>query len=189
MKLVVGLGNPGSKYQGTRHNVGFDVLSCLSTRFSASSPSRKHEAEIAEITIGEEKVLLAAPQTYMNLSGQSVQKVASFFKLELDEILVICDDMNLDVGKIRLRASGSAGGQNGLKDIQNRLNSQEVSRLRVGIGRPPERFPAKDYVLSRFRSVEKDSVEESIYNAADSVECWVREGIQTAMNRFNGPLK
>ena len=189
MKLIVGLGNPGSKYKGTRHNVGFEVLALLSDRFFGLSPSRKHEAEIAEISIDSERVLLAAPQTYMNLSGQSVQKIASYFKIERDEILVVCDDMNLDVGRIRLRAGGSAGGQNGLNDILNKMSSKDIPRLRIGIGRPPERFPSKDYVLSRFRPDETDSIKEALNSAADAAEFWVREGIQAAMNKFNGPEK
>ena len=186
MKLVVGLGNPGRQYAGTRHNVGFDVLAELANRFAGGSPSVKYQADCVEIVIGSEKVLLVAPQTFMTLSGRSVGQFVTFYKLPLSDLLVICDDMNLPLGKLRLRAGGSAGGQKGLADILTRLGSQDVPRLRVGIGQPPQRVDGVDYVLSRFRSGERDVMLESNRLAAGAVECWVREGLERAMSRFNG---
>ena len=189
MKLVVGLGNPGQKYQGTRHNVGFVLVELLAKRFFASPASIKHEAEVTEVQIGQERVLLAAPQTFMNLSGQSVQKIVSYFKISHNEILIACDDIHLDIEKIRIKPAGSAGGQNGLKDIINRLGSQEIPRLRIGVGKPPERFSTSDFVLSHFRKEEKEPIEFSIIQAADAVELWAKEGLDAAMNRYNGSIQ
>ncbi|MCA9068127.1 MAG: aminoacyl-tRNA hydrolase [Planctomycetaceae bacterium] len=185
MKIVVGLGNPGAKYRGTRHNVGYEVLAELANRHGGASPILKHDAELVEIFLGGEKVLLVAPQTYMNLSGRSVWPLVDFYKLPLDDLLIICDDLNLDVGRLRLRPSGSAGGQNGIKHIIQQLGSQEFPRLRIGIGRPPGRMDAAAYVLARFLSEEREMMDEAILSAADGVELWVREGCDKAMNRIN----
>jgi len=192
MKVVVGLGNPGSEYQGTRHNVGFLVLEELlrrhessGTRFSRSSP--RFEAAIAEIRVGNETVRLVAPQTYMNLSGRSVRKVVDFYHLPLDDLLVVCDDLNLELGRLRLRASGSAGGQKGLNDIINRLGTDDFCRLRVGIDRPPGRMNAADYVLRKFQKSEQELIGPAVVSAADAVELWVRDGIEVTMNCYNGP--
>jgi PTH1 family peptidyl-tRNA hydrolase len=191
MKVVVGLGNPGPKYRRTRHNVGFDVLAELARRHGAGSPSVKHEAEIAEAFVGGEKTLLVAPQTYMNLSGRAVWPLVEFYKLDpenlADELLVVCDDMNLDFGRLRMRAGGSAGGQKGLQNIIQHLGTEEVPRLRVGIGRPPGRMDGAAYVLARFTEDEAAEMEHTIPEAADGVELWIREGIETAMNRVNAP--
>jgi peptidyl-tRNA hydrolase, PTH1 family len=185
VKVVVGLGNPGRKYVGTRHNIGFDVVVLLAGRFSADRWRTRFEAETTEIEIGGERVLLAAPQTYMNLSGRSVRSIINFFKLPLSDLLLICDDMNLPCGRLRLRKSGSAGGQKGLKNTIDQLGSEQFARLRIGIGRPPEGMDSSRYVLQSYSKAEREIMEETAHRAADAVETWVREGIEPAMNRFN----
>ncbi|MBC8114393.1 MAG: aminoacyl-tRNA hydrolase [Candidatus Saccharimonas sp.] len=185
MKIVVGLGNPGDKYEGTRHNVGFDVLAELGRRWGAGKPKVRFEAEVAEIACGTEKLLLVAPQTFMNLSGRSVQQFIRFFQAELTDVLVVCDDLNLKVGQLRLRASGSAGGQKGLQSILTCLGSEVVPRLRLGIGRPPANIDASDYVLSRFRKDELEQTDGAIVRAASAVDVWAKDGISVAMNQFN----
>ena len=185
MKLVVGLGNPGKQYAGTRHNIGFEVLFELSRRFSAPFARQKFEAEYAELQLQKEKVLLIAPQTYMNLSGQSVQKFCSFYHLAPADVLVVCDDLNLPLGKLRMRASGSAGGQKGLQNITQLLGTQDVARLRVGIDPPPSGRDAKDWVLGAFSKSELSLVETAVQQAAQAVETWVTQGLAAAMNRFN----
>lgn len=185
MKLVVGLGNPGKKYHGTRHNIGFDVLACLAQRCAIGRPKAKFNAEVAETTIKNQKTILLSPLTYMNLSGQSVRAAVDFYKLPLTELLVICDDINLDVARLRFRPTGSAGGQNGLKDIIKRLGTQDFGRLRIGVGRPPPRWDAADFVLGKFSQEDAVEMEKTIQRAANAVETWVENGIQSAMNQFN----
>lgn len=185
MKLVVGLGNPGRKYEGTRHNVGFDLLAELARRHSASKPKVKFEAEFAEATIGGERVLFVAPQTYMNLSGRSVRQVVDFYQLPVSDLLVVCDDINLPLGKIRLRRSGSSGGQQGLENILQQLGTEEFARLRIGIDPPPEGTDAADYVLGRFGKREIAALDAAMISAGNAVETWIGEGIEAAMNRFN----
>ena len=186
MKLVVGLGNPGAEYARTRHNVGFDVLSELCRRWHATAPRRKYQAEFSESHYAGEKILLVAPQTYMNLSGDSVSQFVKFFQVTLGDLLIICDDMDLPLGRLRFRTRGSAGGQKGLKHILQVLSSEEVPRLRFGIGRPPGQMNPVDYVLGRFPKQEIPLYEEAVSRAADGVEIWIREGIAAAMNRVNG---
>jgi PTH1 family peptidyl-tRNA hydrolase len=189
MHLVVGLGNPGRKYNGTRHNVGFEVLAELARRHAAPDARSGFEAEVTETTIAGRRTLLAAPRTYMNLSGRSVQQIVKFYKLPLEDLLVICDDMNLPAGKLRLRKSGSAGGQKGLQNIIDQLGTQDFSRLRIGIGRPPENIDAVDYVLTRFRSDERELLEDAVSDAASAVETWLRDGADAAMNSINPSAK
>ncbi len=189
MKIVVGLGNPGAKYRGTRHNVGYEVVAELAKRHGGGPPSLKHEAEIVEIFVEGEKILLVAPQTFMNLSGRSVWPLVDFYKLPVSDLLIVCDDLNLDVGRLRLRASGSAGGQNGLKHIIQQLGSEEFPRLRIGIGRPPGRMNAADYVLARFFPEERDIMDEAVLSAADGVELWIKQGCGKAMNVVNAAPK
>lgn len=188
MKLVVGLGNPGRKYAGTRHNVGFETLAELARRCGAAGPQVKFDAELLDVSLAGSRVLLAAPQTYMNLSGRSVRQILTFYKLPLDEILVVCDDLNLPCGRLRLRRSGSAGGQKGLQNIIDQLGTQEIARLRIGIDRPAnDRVDPADYVLSRFFSEQREIIDRAIPAAADAVELWVTAGIDAAMNRTNVP--
>jgi peptidyl-tRNA hydrolase, PTH1 family len=185
MKVVVGLGNPGRRYQNTRHNVGFEALAELARRHNASKPTTQFEAEVAEIFVGGVKVLLLAPQTYMNLSGRSVSRCVRFYQLTLDNLLIVCDDMNLPFGCLRFRASGSAGGQKGLNDTIAMLGTKEFSRLRIGIGRSPDFMDARDYVLSRFNKTERRTMEDTLVNAANGIETWVQDSIDAAMNQYN----
>jgi PTH1 family peptidyl-tRNA hydrolase len=185
VRLIVGLGNPGSRYAGTRHNVGFDVLRELAERNGSPKPARKFEAELVEVMIGGEKVLLFAPQTYMNESGRSVRQCVDFYQTDPEQIVIVCDDKDLEVGRLRWRRKGSAGGQKGLGNILNRLGTTEISRLRIGIGPPPEGWNTADYVLSRFRPDELEEVKRATLLAADSLEDWVRDGVESCMNKYN----
>jgi peptidyl-tRNA hydrolase, PTH1 family len=187
MKVIVGLGNPGDKYAGTRHNVGFDVLDELARQWGAAKPKLRFEAQLTEILCDKEKLLLCAPQTFMNLSGRSVQQVCRFFQIENSDVLVVCDDLNLDPGQIRLRPSGSAGGQKGLQSILTCMGSQEIPRLRLGIGRPQPPMDAVNYVLAKFRKEELQTIDAAVIRAARAVQTWASEGMAAAMNRFNGP--
>ncbi len=185
MKLVVGLGNPGRKYEHTRHNVGYAVLGEL-VRRAASRPARsRFHGEVVEADIGGVRTLLLCPTTYMNQSGHSVAEARQFYKLPLENMLVVCDDLNLPLGKLRFRASGSSGGHKGLEDIIRRLGSERFARLRIGIGQVPEGWDAADYVLARFAEVEKPAIEEAIAQAAGAVADWVCRGIHYCMNRYN----
>ena len=186
MKIVIGLGNPGDKYVGTRHNVGFDVLAELGKRWGFSRPKSRFEAEFTEFACGVEKLLLVAPQTFMNLSGRSVHQFARFFQIPLVDLLVVCDDLNLRLGQLRMRPSGSAGGQKGLSSILTCLGSEEIPRLRLGVGRPPPDWDPADYVLSRFRKEELGQIDAAISRAASSIEVWAKDGMTIAMNLFNG---
>ncbi len=183
--MVVGLGNPGRKYISTRHNVGFEVIAELARRFEVGRPRAKFDGEFAETVIQNEKILLVCPLTFMNLSGQCVQAAIDFYNLELDDLLVVCDDINLDLARIRIRAAGSAGGQKGLNDIIRRLGTQAFGRLRLGIGRVPPNWDASDYVLGKFSAEERAEMEKTVRKSADAVEHWVGFGIQSAMNQFN----
>lgn len=186
MKVIVGLGNPGSKYAGTRHNVGFDVIDYLAAAPGCTPFREKFEAFVAELKEGEETVLLVKPLTFMNLSGRSVRAAIDFYKLPLGELLVVCDDFNLPLGKLRIRPKGSHGGQNGLRSIQEHLGTDEYTRLRIGVGEPAP-GDAIDHVLSKFRPGERKAVEDAIATAAQAALVWLRQGTAAAMNRFNGP--
>ncbi|MBR9803097.1 aminoacyl-tRNA hydrolase [bacterium] len=185
MKVIVGLGNPGGKYEGTRHNVGFEVLYELARKWQASGVTRAHEAEIAEVHVAGEKTLLVAPQTFMNLSGRSVGSLVKFYKVDLEDLLVISDDLNLPCGQLRLRASGSSGGQKGIRDIIAHLGTEDFPRLRVGIGRPPGRMDVSTFVLKRFLAEERETMDLTVRDAVDAVELWLREGVTAAMNKVN----
>ena len=185
MKLVVGLGNPGREYEGTRHNVGFQLLAEMSRRYDGGRPKSKFQAELVEVLVGTERVLLLAPQTFMNLSGSSVQKAIVFYQLPLADLIVVCDDLNLPLGRIRIRTGGSAGGQKGLDNTIRQLGTQEFPRLRIGIDPPPQNRDAVDYVLGRFSKKELEIIGPAVATAANAVETWIREGIEAAMNRYN----
>ncbi|MGZ3337957.1 MAG: aminoacyl-tRNA hydrolase [Isosphaeraceae bacterium] len=186
MKLVVGLGNPGTKYQGTRHNVGFELIDRLASGGRGANFTRKFDGQMAETEIDFRRVLLLKPETFMNLSGRSVGQAVRFFKLEPHEILAVCDDLSLPVGKIRIRPGGSDGGQKGLRDIAAHLGTDQFPRLRIGIG-DQGGSDAVDYVLSRFRGPERAAIDDSLILASQAVAVWVTQGIDPAMNRFNGP--
>jgi PTH1 family peptidyl-tRNA hydrolase len=186
MKVIVGLGNPGSKYAGTRHNVGFDVIDYLAAAPGCTPFREKFEAFVAELKEGEETALLVKPLTFMNLSGRAVRAVIDFYKLPLGELLVVCDDFNLPLGKLRIRTKGSHGGQNGLRNIREQLGTDEYARLRIGVGEPSP-GDAVDHVLSRFKPGERKAVQDAIATAAQAAITWIRQGTAAAMNRFNGP--
>ncbi|WP_437227949.1 aminoacyl-tRNA hydrolase [Planctomicrobium sp. SH661] len=185
MKIVVGLGNPGRKYVGTRHNIGFEVLKVLAERNAAERWRSRFEAETTEIQLGGERLLLVAPQTFMNLSGRSVRSVVEFHKTPLTDLLVICDDLNLSCGRLRIRTSGSAGGQKGIQNIIDQLGTPEFPRLRIGIGRPSEGVETVNYVLQTFAKSERPIVEQAVDRAEAAVEKWANEGIVVAMTLFN----
>ena len=185
MKLVAGLGNPGRHYEGTRHNVGFEVVDRLAAEAGDVSAAKKFEALAYDVVRPGEKLLLLKPQTYMNLSGRSLKAAADFYRTPPEDILVVCDDMNLPPGSIRLRASGSAGGQNGLKDILTHFGTEAVPRLRIGVGRPKGRMTDVDYVLSSPRGDEAEELRLGVALAADAVREWAGSGIDRAMNKFN----
>jgi PTH1 family peptidyl-tRNA hydrolase len=184
MKLIVGLGNPDNKYDQTRHNVGFRVVDALAERFGVTVRRKKFNALAEEVHAEDTKLLLLKPQQYMNRSGHAVATAAGFYKLSPVDILVVTDDMALDVGRIRLRAKGSAGGHNGLKDIIARLGSDDFGRLRVGIG-DSGRMDAAAYVLSRFSAEERDVIDRVVQTAVDAICCWLRDGADIAMTRYN----
>lgn len=182
MKIVVGLGNPGSRYAGTRHNVGFAVVDSLVG--PSSRPQSRFQAEVHELREDTEKVLLLKPATFMNRSGLSVRQAVDFYQVPLADLLVICDDINLPLGKLRVRQRGTHGGHNGLRDIQAHLGTTEYSRLRIGIDSPGEE-PAEQYVLERFRPVERPVIQDAVALAAQAVEVWIRRGIEACMNQYN----
>ncbi len=199
MKLVIGLGNPGSQYQGTRHNVGFDVVDSLAAKLGwigrpdqFDTMSRmKFEAMTFDGTLnkvsgGDEKLLLVKPLTFMNLSGKSVQQAMAFYQLTPADVVIVLDDLALPCGKIRLRPAGSSGGHNGLKDIERVLGTDQYPRLRLGIDSAPPRIPGRDYVLGKFTPEQRSRLDPAIDRAAGAIVTWVDKGIELAMGQFNG---
>jgi peptidyl-tRNA hydrolase, PTH1 family len=186
MKLVVGLGNPGRKYEGTRHNVGFDVLARLARECGAAAPRKKFDAEVCECPLAGEKALLLAPQTFMNRSGVSVRQALDFYQVAHEDLMVVCDEFQLPVGELRIRRGGSDGGQNGLADVIRVLGTKEFPRLRIGIGPVPDRWNPADFVLGKFSASEREIVDVEIARAVDAIQLWASEGVGPAMNRFNG---
>jgi PTH1 family peptidyl-tRNA hydrolase len=185
MKLVVGLGNPGKKYDGTRHNVGFEVVDRMAQGANVGSFQERFDADIAEWREDAEKILLMKPLTFMNLSGRAVRSALEFYQIEFSDLLVICDDMALPLGKLRFRARGTHGGHNGLRDIQQHLGTTEYPRLRIGVDVPNENRDAVDHVLGKFTPSEKPVVEDAIQLAVQGVAMWVKEGTQKCMNEYN----
>jgi PTH1 family peptidyl-tRNA hydrolase len=184
LKLIVGLGNPGSEYSDTRHNVGFWVADELAARNKVKfRESAKWRARTARITGVDDDVLLAEPTTFMNLSGWAVRELAAFYKIGWTDMLVLVDDADLPLGKLRIRVNGSAGGHNGLKSIIQELGTQEFPRLRIGVGRQPGEL--KNHVLGRFGTEEREPIENAVKKAADAAEMFVTDGILKAMNTFN----
>ena len=184
MKLIVGLGNPGTEYAGTRHNVGFEVIDLLAKRHGIAVSKRNFKAVYGEGTIANERVILARPMTYMNLSGEAVGALARFYKIQTADIILISDDIALPTGKLRLRLKGSPGGHNGLDNIFRLLGTQEIPRVRVGVG-AANPGDMRGHVLSKFRKEDADIIAEAQERAADAMEAALREGFETAMNRFN----
>ncbi len=184
MKLIVGLGNPGPKYTGTRHNVGFAVVDEFASRWSIDLKTEKFHAWFGKGSAHGEQVVLLKPTTYMNRSGSAVLAAGRFYKLELSDLLVVSDDMALPVGRLRMRAGGSPGGHNGLSDVMRHVGSDEWCRLRIGIGEPLG--DASSYVTSRFGDDEQAVMEPATRRAADAVESWIEHGCDLTMTRFNG---
>jgi len=185
MKVIVGLGNPGAKYAGTRHNVGFEVIDYLAAGPGCSSFRERFEAFVAEMKEGDETVLLVKPLTFMNLSGTAIVGLLQFYKIEVPDLLVIVDEVQLETGRIRIRPSGSAGGHNGLKSVIGSLGSDVFSRLRIGVGRGDDRRDLADHVLARFEADERSVIDDAIARAADASEAFIADGVADAMNRFN----
>ncbi|WP_195251882.1 aminoacyl-tRNA hydrolase [Romboutsia sp. 1001713B170207_170306_H8] len=186
MYVVVGLGNPGKQYERTRHNVGFDVIDSLAKEYGISVSKIKHKALIGEGRVGNEKVLLVKPQTYMNLSGETLIDIYNYYKVDMENIIVVYDDIDLDVGKIRIRKKGSGGTHNGMRSITKCLGSNDFPRVRVGVSKPRPGQDLADFVLSRFRKEENDDVELGLEKAAKAIDVMIRENIDLAMNKYNG---
>jgi peptidyl-tRNA hydrolase, PTH1 family len=184
MKLIVGLGNPGSQYRRSRHNLGFEVVNLLEQQWAINVNRQKFQGRFGSGMVGGQQVALLKPETFMNRSGGSVIEAVTFYKLTLNDIIVVLDDMDLELGQLRLRQTGSAGGHNGLKDIIVRLGDDDFARLRIGIGTASENA-AVNHVLGSFRSEEAPVVEAACRRAVEAVECWARQGIDKAMNRYN----
>ena len=185
MKIIVGLGNPTREYAGTRHNVGFSVIYNISDAYNIPVETKKHKALIGKGVIEGEKVVLAMPQTYMNLSGESVRELMDFYKCDLSDLIVIYDDISLDVGKLRIRAKGSAGGHNGIKNIIAHLGTQEFTRIKIGVGEKPAKMDLADYVLGHFSKEEQPVIRESADRAREAVREIITHGVASAMNKYN----
>ncbi len=185
--MLVFLGNPGTKYDGTRHNVGWSVGDVIAERCGTPIRRLKNRALTARCTLGGREVLLVKPQTYMNLSGEAVQPAAAFYKVPPERVLVVSDDVSLPLGRLRIRASGSAGGHNGLKSIISRLGTEAFPRVKVGVGAPPNPdYDLADWVLSGFHGQDAEVIAETTERAADALESILSEGIDRAMSKFNG---
>ncbi len=185
MFLVVGLGNPGRQYQGNRHNVGFRIVDQLAARAGASSPRDKYGAELFEIALGGERVLLCKPMEFMNVSGQAVRQVAGFHKIPAAQTLVVHDELDVPFGRLKLGTGGGPGGHNGVRSIIAELGTPDFIRVRVGIDRPPPNWKGADYVLANFTGAEQNELPTFIDRAADAVEDIVTRGLSAAMNKFN----
>lgn len=190
MFIIAGLGNPDRQYEGTRHNAGFDVIDRIAEKYNIAVDTKKHRACIGKGIIGGQKVLLAKPQTYMNLSGESIRSLVDYYKIdEENELLVVYDDISLDVGQLRIRAKGSAGGHNGIKNIIAHLGTQVFPRIKVGVGEKPKGYDLADYVLGHFSKAEKERMEEGYDNAVRAAEMIVTGQLNEAMNEFNRKKK
>ncbi|ADQ15411.1 aminoacyl-tRNA hydrolase [Halanaerobium hydrogeniformans] len=185
MKVIAGLGNPGEKYARTRHNIGFMITAELAKKYSVNS-SYKFDGLYGDYFFAGEKIIIFQPMKYMNRSGQPIAKLLRYYDIELEDLLVIHDDLDLDLGKIRFKRNGSSGGHNGIKSIINRLDSKDFKRLKVGVGRPPGNIPVSDYVLTTFQGEEKKIASEVIDRSVSAVELMLKEDIVRAMNMYNG---
>jgi PTH1 family peptidyl-tRNA hydrolase len=185
LKVIAGLGNPGDKYAYTRHNIGFMVISELADRFKINS-SYKFDGLIGDFFFGGEKIIIFQPMKYMNKSGQPIYKVLDYFGIEPEDLLIIHDDLDLELGSMRFKQSGGSGGHNGIKSIINNLGTDNFKRLKIGIGRPPKNIPVPDFVLTTFKGEEKDVSEKVVKDAASAVELMLKENISKAMNKYNG---
>lgn len=187
MYIIVGLGNPGKEYANTRHNIGFDVIDRLAEKEDIAVLEKKHKAIIGKGYIAGQKCILAKPQTYMNLSGESVRELVDYYKIEEEtELIVISDDISLDVGRLRIRKKGSAGGHNGLKNIIASLGHDTFVRIKMGVGEKPKGYDLADYVLGHFSQAERKIMDEAADKAAEAISAIIQDGPDAAMNRFNG---
>lgn len=190
MFIIAGLGNPTLQYEGTRHNAGFDVIDALAEKYNISVDCRKNRAYVGKGLIEEKKVLLAKPQTYMNLSGESIGGLVDYYKIDPEsELLVIYDDISLPPGQIRIRKKGSAGGHNGMKNIIRHLQTEVFLRIKVGVGEKPKQYDLADYVLSRFSKTEREEMEEGYEKAVHAVKRLLEGEIEAAMNEYNRKVK
>lgn len=185
MYLIAGLGNPTREYEKTRHNVGFEAIDILADKAGTTVTEKKHKALYGKGYIGGQKVILAKPQTYMNLSGESIREIADFYKIEPENIIILCDDINLSEGQLRIRLKGSAGGHNGLKNIISHLGTQEFTRIRIGVGEKPRGMDLADYVLGRFPKEQQAVMEEAYRDAAEAACMMIEDGADAAMNHYN----
>lgn len=183
--VVIGLGNPGKRFENTRHNVGFDAIDRLSLKHKIAVTKVKHKAVIGDGFIGDKKVLLVKPQTFMNLSGESVREIIEWYKVSVKNIIIIYDDIDLPVGKLRIRPKGSAGTHNGMRSVIYQIESDDFPRIRIGVNKPPQGWDLADFVLSKFSPDERKNVDMAIENAAEAVEVILKSGVDNAMNRFN----
>ncbi|PRO64419.1 aminoacyl-tRNA hydrolase [Alkalicoccus urumqiensis] len=186
MKVVVGLGNPGRKYERTRHNVGFETIDLLEKKWNTPVKEEKFKGVYGVERNGTEKIVLLKPMTYMNLSGESVSALMNYYNVEPEDLLVIYDDLDLEPGRIRLRQKGSAGGHNGMKSIIKHLGTEHFNRIRIGVGRPEPGKPVPDYVLGTFPPDERPDVDEAEVRAAEAVDAWKDKPFLQVMNEFNG---
>lgn len=185
MKIIAGLGNPGAKYAGTRHNVGFSVIDEFAERHNIKIETSKHKALIGKGVVAGERVILAMPQTFMNLSGESIRAIMDFYKCTPEDLIVVYDDIDLEAGRLRIRQKGSAGGHNGMKNIILHTGSQDFARVRVGVGKKPDNMDLADYVLSRFGRDDLPVIRQACSEACDALDVILSEGTVAAMNRFN----
>lgn len=184
--LVVGLGNPGDRYEHTRHNVGADTVRRLAAvEHGSFSRNKRTRCDIAEVTVGDHRLVLAVPDSYMNLSGDPTQAAAAWYKVPTERVVVCHDDLDLEPGRLRLKRGGSHAGHNGLKDIDRALGSRDYLRVRIGIGRPPGRMPARDHVLRRFAPSERETMDVALAEAAEAVVTLVSDGLEPAQNRYH----
>lgn len=185
MYIIVGLGNPGKEYEGTRHNAGFMVIDKLADEYNISVDTKKHKALVGKGVIEGNQVLLVKPQTYMNLSGESLAEVMNYYKADLDDLIVIFDDISLPPGKLRLRPKGSAGGHNGIKSIIAHLGTQEFQRIKVGVGDKPKQYDLADWVLGHFSKEDLELMQDGVKKASQAAIAIMNEGIESGMNKFN----
>ena len=185
MKVIVGLGNPGEQYARTRHNVGFDVIEYLADDLKIDIKEAKFKGLFGMAVIGGEKVFLLKPMTYMNLSGESVRPLIDFYKIDVDDVLVVYDDLDLPVGKIRLREKGGHGGHNGIRSLISHLQTNEFKRIRVGVDRPPAGTTVVNHVLGKYRPDEKAHIDDAIKQAADACKAWLSKDFKQVMNEYN----
>ena len=185
MYIIAGLGNPERKYDGTRHNIGFDAVTALCDAWGIQLNQKEQKGLVGKGSFGGERVMLVQPQTYMNLSGECIRGLCDYYKVDVSQVIVICDDINLAAGQLRIRAKGSSGGQNGLKNIIQHLGTEEFTRIRIGVGEKPKEWDLVDYVLGRFPEEEQPLMREALNDVVGACECILTKGCESAMSKFN----